>query len=210
MYPKIALVLTQKQNTNIYKMKQFYFIMTILLSLTIWSCKTKSIDQTRGSANEYKVVEVDCLKSYFIRHSTTQVQSETSHQELLEALSQLNVNFSGDHIEDKLDVLLTQTAEGTKLSFQGKGTAGYTESNSKEISTLRQDFAKYKDSLTNIIKSENQHYFEQSQAEWNKRLKEVKSKTFTPAVWLIIGLAVVIGMCLNWVSKKIKPFIGSK
>jgi len=200
----------QKQNTNIYKMKKFYFIMTILLSLTIWSCKTKSIDQSRGSANEYKVVEVDCLKSYFNRHSTTHVENQLTHEELTNALSKLNINYHGENIEDKLDVLLSKTKEGTKVSFQGKGTAGYSENISSEISTLRSEIFQYTDSLVNQIIIAQQRNFKQSEAEWNKRLKEVKSKTFTPAVWLIIGLAVVIGMCLNWVSKKLKPFIGSK
>ena len=184
--------------------------MTILLSLTIWSCKTKSIDQSRGTANEYKVVEVDCLKSYFNRHSTTHVENQLTHEELTNALSKLNINYHGESIEDKLDVLLSKTNVGTKVSFHGKGTAGYSENISSEISTLRSELFQYTDSLHQQTIIEQQRNFERSEQEWNKRLKEVNSKTFTPAVWLIIGLAVVIGMCINWVSKKLKPFIGSK
>lgn len=193
-------------------MKRLLYILvsTFFLASGIWSCKTKEVAVDKGVVNEYHVVDVESLKNYLSRHSTTQVENQLTHEELTNALSKLNINYNGDHIEDKLDVLLSKTNEGTKVSFQGKGTAGYTESTNKEISTLRQDFAKYKDSLTNVIKSENQRYFKQSEQEWNKRLKEVKSKTFTPAVWLIIGLAVLVGMCLNWLSKQFKTFLKSK
>jgi|SRR5690554_2440558 len=192
-------------------MKKLLYILVSIVFLTLGtSCKTKDVIVDKGTVNEYQVVEVESLKSYLNRHSTTHVDSQLTHEELTNALAKLNINYHGENIEDKLDVLLIKTNEGTKVSFQGKGTAGYSESNSKEISTLRQDFAKYKDSLTNIIKSENQRYFEQSQAEWNKRLKEVNSKTFTPAVWLIIGLAVIVGMCLNWLSKWFKTLLKSK
>lgn len=193
-------------------MKRLLYILvsTFFLASGIWSCKTKEVAVNKGVVNEYHVVDVESLKNFLSRHSTTHVENQLTHEELTNALSKLNINYNGDHIEDKLDVLLSKTNEGTKVSFQGKGTAGYTESTNKEISTLRQDFAKYKDSLTNVIKSENQRYFKQSEQEWNKRLKEVNTKTFTPAVWLIISLAVVVGMCLNWLSKWFKTLLKSK
>ena len=149
------------------------------------------------------------MKSYFNRHSTTHVENQLTHEELTNALSKLNINYHGENIEDKLDVLLSKTKEGTKVSFQGKGTAGYSENISSEISTLRSEIFQYTDSLVNQIIIAQQRNFKQSEAEWNKRLKEVKSKTFTPAVWLIIGLAVVIGMCLNWISKQFKTLLKS-
>lgn len=189
-------------------MKKLLFILvsTIFLASGIWSCKTKEVVVDKGVVNEYHVVEVESLKSYLNRHSTTQVDSQLTHEELTNAMSKLNINYHGENIEDKLDVLLSKTKEGTKVSFQGKGTAGYSENISSEISTLRSELFQYTDSLVNEIKAEQQRNFERSEQEWNKRLKEVNSKTFTPAVWLIIGLAVIVGMCLNWLSKRFKPF----
>lgn len=93
----------------------------------------------KGVVNEYHVVDVESLKNYLSRHSTTQVENQLTQEELVQSLSQLNINYNGDHIEDKLDVLLSKTKEGTKVSFQGKGTAGYSENISSEISTLRSE-----------------------------------------------------------------------
>lgn len=186
-------------------MKRLLYILVSIVFLTLGtSCKTKDVIVDKGTVNEYQVVEVESLKSYLNRHSTTHVENQLTQEELVQALSQLNINYNGDHTEDKLDVLLSKTKEGTKLSIQGKGTAGYTENISSEISTLRNEMFQYTDSLVNQIIIAQQRNFKQSEAEWNKRLKEVKSKTFTPVVWLIIGLAVVVGMCLNWISKHFK------
>lgn len=181
--------------------------MTIFLTLGIWSCKTKSIDQTKGSTNELKVIEADCLKSYFERNASTQIQSELSKEELVQVLSQLNINYNGDHIEDKLDVLLSKTTEGTKVSFQGKGTAGYSENSNSEISLLRKDIINHTDSIIQSITIQQNQNFEQFVNDWNIKNRQVESKTFTPMVWLIIVLALIVGMFLSWISKKIKPFI---
>src|SRR5690606_5956005 len=191
-------------------MKKLYIIITIFLTLGLWSCKTKEVAVDKGVVNEYHVVDVESLKNYLSRHSTTQVDSQITHEELTNALSKLNINYHGENIEDKLDVLLSKTKEGTKVSFQGKGTAGYTENISSEISTLRSELFHYTDSLHQQTIIAQQRNFERSEQEWNKRLKEVKSKTFTPAVWLIIGLAVIVGMCLNWLSKWFKTLLKSK
>lgn len=188
-------------------MKKLYLIITIFLTLGIWSCKTKSIDQAKGSTNELKVIEADCLKSYFERNASTQIQSELSKEELVQVLSQLNINYNGDHIEDKLDVLLSKTNEGTKVSFQGKGTAGYSENSNSEISLLRKDIINHTDSLVQTLTIQQNQNFEQFVNDWNIKSKEIKSKTFTPMVWLLIGLALIVGMFLSWISKKIKPLI---
>lgn len=188
-------------------MKKLYLIITIFLTLGIWSCKTKSIDQAKGSTNELKVIEADCLKSYFERNASTQIQSELSKEELIQVLSQLNINYNGDHIEDKLDVLLSKTNEGTKVSFQGKGSAGYSENANSEFSLLRKDIINHTDSLVQTITFQQNQNFEQFVNDWNIKNKEVQSKTFTSMVWLLIGLAVLVGMFLSWISKKIKPLI---
>ena len=207
MWPKTVLVSMQKQNTNTYKMKKFYFIMTIFLIPVIWSCSTKKLTEFKGSTNELKVIEADCLKSYFERNASTQIQSELSKEELVQVLSQLNINYNGDHIEDKLDVLLSKTNEGTKVSFQGKGTAGYSENSNTQISVLRKDIISHTDSLVQTLTIQQNQNFEQFVNDWNIKNKEVESKTFTPMMWLIIGLALIVGMFLSWISKKIKPLI---
>lgn len=180
-------------------------MVATLMSLS--SCKTKDVVVDKGLVKEFNVVEVESLQQYFQSFKTAEIESQLTQEELTRALSQLNINYNGDHIEDKLDVLLTQTADGTKVSFQGKGSAGYTETNNKEISTLRQDFAKYKDSITNEIKIENQRYFNQSEVEWNKRLKEVNSKTFTPIVWILLIIALIVGFLSNKLLKPFKEFL---
>lgn len=188
-------------------MKRLLFTQILIFLLVFISCKTKSIDQSKGNEIEYNVVEVDCLKHHLNRHSTTHIENQLTQEELVQALSQLNINYNGDNIEDKLDVLLSKTREGTKISFQGKGTAGYSENTNTEISTLRNDIINHTDSLINQIIVEQQRNFEQSESEWNKRVKEVDTITFTPAVWLIVALALILGIFLSWISKKIKPLI---
>lgn len=192
-------------------MKKLLYILvsTFFLASGIWSCKTKEVAVDKGVVNEYHVVDVESLKNYLSRHSTTQVDSQLTHEELTRVLSQLNINYNGENIEDKLDVLLSKTNEGTKVSFQGKGTAGYSENISSEISTLRSELFQYTDSLHQQTIIEQQRNFEHSEQEWNKRLKEVNSKTFTPAVWLIVAIAVIIGIFLSWISKRFKTLLKS-
>lgn len=104
-------------------------------------------------------------------------------------------------------MLLSKTTEGTKVSFQGKGSAGYFENSNSEIALLRKDIINHTDSLIQSITIQQNKNFEQFVNDWNIKNKEIESKTFTPMVWLIIVLAVIVGMFLSWISKKIKPFI---
>ena len=187
------------------------YIIAILLGLptlmSVNSCKTKEVIVDKGEIRRYEVVEVESLKTYFERNVNVSQTQENTHQELIEALSSLNINYNGDHLEDKLDVLLSKTNEGTKLSFTGKGSVGYQESINTEISNLRNDFFKYTDSIHSDSKMEQQRNFEVFIEEWKTKQKEVHTKTLTPMVWLLIGLALIVGMFLSWISKKIKPLI---
>src|SRR5690606_23715709 len=119
-------------------------------------------------------------------------------------LQNLNVSYSGQDLNDKLDLLLSKTEQGTKLTISGKGTANYTDNQQSNIESLKVALYTRQDSLHNIELSYVQDLNAKIDSYIKSKDKDVKTKTFTPAVWLIIGLAVVVGMCLNWVSKQFK------
>ena len=187
------------------------YIIAILLGLptlmSVTSCKTKDVIVDKGEIERYEVVEVESLKTFFERNVNVSQTQENTHQELIEALSSLNINYNGDHLEDKLDVLLSKTNEGTKLSFTGKGSVGYHQSTNSEISKLRNDYFKYTDSLHSELKVEQQRNFEVFIEEWNTKQKEIKTKTFTPLVWIVIVLGVIVGLCLNSLYTRFKPLL---
>ena len=188
-------------------MKKLYLLSSIIFLFLLLSCKSKLVNHSTGSSNDLKVVEVDSVASYFERNIKAETRSEFTRDELSQILSQLNINYNGDHIEDKLDVLLSKTSGGTKVTFQGKGSVGYSENSNTEISVLRKDIINHTDSLVQTITTQQNRKFEQFVNDWSIKNKEVKVKTFTPIVWLIIGLSVIVGMFLSWLSKQIKPLI---
>lgn len=186
-------------------MKKVLFILVSCLLLT--GCKTKQVNTDKLRVEQQQNFDHLALIDFIKQNQSTKEFTETEKREFKEILSNLNINYDGTDINDKLDVLLKKLADGTtQLTLQGKGTANYNQTDKAQFKALQKYFKSYQDSIQEVNATRQEQLKNDLYARIGEKNKQVDSKTFTPAVWLIIGLAVIVGMVLSWVSKQLKPF----
>src|SRR5690606_13638193 len=191
------------KNKALYKAVAFWFT-ALLLVFYLSGCKTKQVAVQTEKQNHFVDATEMVEKQETVKVSNTAETKSTEVKELTELLQNLNVNYSGQDLNDKLDLLLSKTEQGTKLTISGKGTANYSDSQKSNVESLRTELYARQDSLHSVEMSYLQDLQSKIDSYTKKKYKDVKTKTFTSAVWLIIGLAVVVGLCLNWLSKLFK------
>ena len=187
-------------------MKKALFILVSIVFLTLGtSCKTKQVTKDKVTVEQTQNYDHLALIDFLNKNQQTKELSESEIKELKEFISSLNISYDGKDVNDKLDVLLKKLADGTtQLTLQGKGTANYNESNKTQFEALQKYFKAYQDSIQEVNAKNQEQLKNDLFVRIDERTKQVDSKTFTPVVWLIIGLAVIFGMFLSWVSKQFK------
>lgn len=185
--------------------------MLFLLALVMLAgCKTKEVTLTKERENHF----VDVNKIVESREQTEVSQQSTilvnEVHELSELLQNLNVTYAGEDVNDKLDLLLTKTEQGTKLTISGKGMANYNESNRQELESLRKQLLVRQDSLHSVELSYLQDLNAKIDSYIKAKDKDVKTKGFTFGFWLTIVLIVVGSVVLNGVYNWFKPYLKSK
>lgn len=191
-------------------MKKSLFILVSIVFLALGtSCKTKQVNTDKLRIEQTENVDYSALLNYLQNHQSTKQLSESEIKAFMQAFSQLNVQYDGKSIEDKLNVLMQKTDQGTQMTLSGIGKVNYTEENKELFASLEKRLLKQQDSIASIQRDEMQSLRSDLFAEIAQKTKQVDSTTFTPAVWLIIGLAVIVGMFLSWVSKQFKPYLKS-
>lgn len=184
-----------------------FWIIALLLVFYLSGCKSKQVTADNFRAEQTQNYDHLAAIDFIKQNQSTKELSETEKKEFKEILSNLNINYDGTDINDKLDVLLKKLADGTtQLTLQGKGTANYNQSDKTQLEALQKYFKSYNDSIQQVNATSQEHLKNDLFARIDERTKQVDTKTFTPAVWLIIGLAVIVGMFLSWLSKQLKPF----
>jgi len=183
-------------------MKKLGFILVSCLLLI--GCKTKQVNSDKLRVEQTENYDYSALLDYLSKNQTTKQLSESDVKAFMEAFSKLNVQYDGKSIEDKLNVLMQKTDQGTQMTLSGIGKVNYTEENKELFASLEKRLFARMDSIASIQSDELQSLKSDQSTEIAQKTKQVDTKTFTPAVWLIIGLAVIVGMCLNWVSKRLK------
>lgn len=188
-------------------MKKLGFILVSIVFLALGtSCKTKQVNTDKLRVEQTQNYDYSTLLDYMSKHQSTKQLSESDVKAFMEAFNSLNVQYDGKNIEDKLNVLMQKTEQGTQMTLSGIGKVNYTEENKQLLESLEKRLFARQDSIASVQSNEMQSLKSDLYTKIDSKEKQVDSKTFTPAVWLIIGLAVVVGMCLNWVSKQFKLF----
>ncbi|HUH26021.1 MAG TPA: hypothetical protein VLY87_05305 [Flavobacterium sp.] len=184
-------------------------ILIILIScLLLIGCKTKQVTTDHLKVEQTQDYDYTVLLDYLSKNQSTKELTATEKAEFKEFISNLNITYDGQDVNDKLDVLLKKLADGTtQLTLQGKGTANYNESNKTQFEALQKYFKSYQDSIQKINVKNQEQLKNDLFVRIDEKTKQVDSKTFTWQVWLIIGLAVIVGMCLSWLSKQFKPLL---
>lgn len=186
----------------------FILVSTILLTSGLWSCKTKQVTTDNLKVEQQQNFDHLAVIDFLKQNQSTKELSETELKELKEFISDLNISYDGKDVNDKLDVLLKKLADGTtQLTLQGKGTANYNQSDKTQFESLQKYFKHYQDSIQQVNAMNQEQLKNDLFLRINGKAKQVDTKTFTWQVWFIIGLAVIVGMFLNWVSKQFKPFL---
>ncbi len=127
-------------------------------------------------------------------------------KELLQLLSSLNINFDGKTLDDKLDVLLKRTNDGTMLSIAGIGTANYKEDYKYDYSKFEKELFKRQDSLFNQLKLYIIRSQEYAYEKHFKKDKEVEVTGGQAGFYITIAVIVIVLMILQWIAKRFKVF----
>lgn len=197
------------ENRSFYRAVGIWLI-ALLLVFYLSGCKSKQVTTDKTRVEQQQNYDHLALIDFIKKNQSTSELNETELKELKEFISSLNISYDGKDVNDKLDVLLKKLADGTtQLTLQGKGTANYNQSDKTQLEALQKYFKHYNDSVQQVNTKNQEQLKNDLFARIDESTKQVDTKTFTPAVWLIIGLAVIVGMCLNWISKQFKPFLKS-
>lgn len=187
-------------------MKKVLFILVSCLLLV--GCKTKQVNTDKLRVNETQNFDYLALMDYLKKNQSTKEVKENDIKELKELFSNLNINYTGEDINDKLDVLLKKTSDGaTQLTLQGKGTAKYTESNKQLIERFQKYLKSYQDSIQEVNAQSLEQMENRLFAKIDAKEKQVDSSGFSPVMWLAIIITAVVMVCLNWLKNQLKPFL---
>ena len=128
-----------------FNMKKILIIFVCLSWLT--SCRTKKVTTHQEEQKTELAERLIQREENTQKNSVSSEEIQTEIKELRELFSNLNVSFDGKELDDKLDILLKKTSEGTKLTFQGKGNVNYSENIKSEIESLKNEVLKRQDSV---------------------------------------------------------------
>lgn len=186
-------------------MKKLGFILVSCLLLV--GCKTKQVTTDKIKVEQSENYDYSALFDYLSKNQSTKQLSESDIKAFMGAFSQLNVQYDGKSIEDKLNVLMQKTDQGTQMTLSGIGKVNYTEETKELFASMEKRLFARMDSIALIQSDEIQSLKRNQSTEIVQKTKQVDTKTFTWQVWLIIGLAVIVGMVLSWLSKQFKPWL---
>lgn len=178
------------------------YLIIIMLLLTV--CKTKQVAVQTEKQNHIADVSEMVEKQEKTEVSTQFESNNTEVKELTELLQNINVSCAGEDINDKLDLLLSKTEQGTKLTISGKGTANYTDSSTTNIESLKVALYTRQDSLHNIELSYVQDLNAKIDSYIKAKDKDVKTKGFQFGFWTVLAICLAVWIVLNLVLKWFK------
>jgi hypothetical protein len=189
------------------ELKCWLFYITFLVMLLLATgCKTKHVDLTKEISKKESEIDSKQLVDNQV-NSVNQTQlNEKELKELLQILSSLNINFDGKTLDDKLDVLLKRTNDGTMLSIAGIGTANYKEDYQYDYSKFEKQLFKRQDSLFNQLKFDIIQSQEYAYEKHFKKDKEVEVTGGQSGLYITIGIILIILIILAWIAKRFKVF----
>lgn len=174
--------------------------------MLFFGCKTKELAVSK-TLDEVKINLKEGTKTDVKTEvkNTTEV-SEAEVKELYSLLQNLNINYDGKELSDKLDFLLKKTEEGTKLTIQGKGTAKYSENNKLEFESFKSEIFKRQDSLYRLQAQEMTLLRADIYQFSKEKHKQVEVKGFQFGFYFWLFLIIIAILILSWISKKFKLF----
>lgn len=178
----------------------FGFLFTLLIMV---SCRTA--EKTRSQIKDKTEVSIfdDINLDNKVESSVSSSELELQRQMFSDFLSSLNIGYNGQTESDKLLFEMKRTIDGLNFQVSGTGTANYQQRESINIDELKNELFKQQDSL---FKQALNGFLKQNKQYLNEHLskeKEVKTTGFSFGMYVIIGLAVLLGILLNWLGRKL-------
>lgn len=187
-----------------YEIKGFVVLYVLLFTLLFMvSCrtaaKTKTQTKDKTEVSIFDQINIDNN----VRSSVSSLELEVQRQMFSEFLSSVNIGYNGQNESDKLLVEMKRTIDGLNFQVSGTGTANYQQSENIFIDELKTELLKHQDSLFKQalkgVLMQNEKYLNE---HFNKE-KEVKTTGFSWGIYVIVGLAVLLGIFLNWLGRKL-------
>ena len=175
-----------------FNMKKILIIFVCLSWLT--SCRTKKVTTHQEEQKTELAERLIQREENTQKNSVSSEQIQTEIKDIRELISNINVSFDGKELDDKLDILLKNTSEGTKLTFQGKGNVNYSESIKSEIESLKNEVLKRQDSVFTTLNLKLSDFELKLDHYFKEKDKEVKVKGFTLGAWTYIIAGVILLM----------------
>ena len=183
-------------------MKKLLFILVSCLLLI--GCKTKQVAVSTEKQNQVADIS-NMVENREVAQVTSQSETNTAEiKELTELLQNLNVAYVGEDINDKLDLLLSKTEQGTKLTISGIGTANYTDSQKTSIESLKAELYTRQDSLHSVEIAYLQDLNTKIDSYIKAKDKDAKTKGFQFGFWAVLAICLSVWIVLNLVLKRFK------
>jgi len=192
--------------------QRILLFITILLTLTLWSCatkrKTKEVEQVKVESE--KSIVNDSSVNLQLQKSTYDYFQNYSKNETL--LQKLGLTYAGKTNEDKGKVSLKQTENGLELDIQGALQMALDQAQQKDENFTQAKMIKLMDSVYNAR-------FQQDLAQRDQRLLDsFKSNTEKEktdiSIWIYVLFGVVISLVIffAWLNNQINKLnkIGGK
>lgn len=189
-------------------MKKVLFILVSIVFLALGtSCKTKQVNTGKLRVEQKENVDYSTLLNYLQNHQSTKQLSESEIKAFMQAFNSLNVQYDGKNIEDKLNVLMQKTDQGTQMTLSGIGKVNYTEENKKMFESFEKRMFARQDSIASVQLDEIQSLRSDLYTKIDSKQKQVDSKTFTPGMWITIIVTVIVMLGLTWLKNQFKPYL---
>lgn len=179
-------------------------ILTILLSLTIWSCatkrKTKDVEQVKIESE--KSIVNDSSVNLQLQKSTYDYLQNYSKNETL--LQKLGLTYAGKTNEDKGKVSLKQTENGLELDIQGAIAMALEKEQSKDENISVQKVISLVDSVYSVRLQQDLAQREERLIDSFKSNTEKEKTDVSIWVYVVIGSVLVVATTIYVGIKQIK------
>lgn len=176
-------------------------LYALLLAFALISCRSKHLAVSKSNARQTETHD-SILKSKNLDFSKFKKDLQYSKSfDLQEVLNSLNIGFAGKGKDDKLEVEVSRTDHGTKLSVQGTGTANYKEENNRRYRQLELYLTQRQDSLHRVEMAAIAKVKSDLKSKSKTKDKEVKVKGFSAGFYIVIALIAVVLIVVQYIFK---------
>lgn len=192
--------------------QRILLFITILLTLTLWSCatkrKTKEVEQVKVESE--KSIVNDSSVNLQLQKSTYDYLQNYSKNETL--LQKLGLTYAGKTNEDKGKVSLKQTENGLELDIQGAIAMALDKTHSKDESVSKSELISLMDSVMSAKLVQDKT--ERSDVVVDSFKSNTEKEKTDISIWIYVLFGVVISLVIffAWLNNQINKLnkIGGK